>query len=63
MKNAERLNDLIENCKICGRETDNVFSILLEPVPICESCSCAIVLQHVRNLCERQQKEKRNETV
>ena len=45
-----------KKCKICGRETDNVFSILLEPIPICESCSCAIVLQHVCDLCERQQK-------
>ena len=40
----------MEKCKICGKETDIVFNMDLNPIPICNSCANSITIQHVMSL-------------
>lgn len=41
----------MRKCKICGIETEAIFGIKLQPVPICEYCSTTITMQQVTALC------------
>ena len=38
---------MLLKCKVCDKETENVFNVRLKPVAICEECANAIAMQQV----------------
>ena len=48
------------NCKICNKETDIIFNINLDPIPICNNCAIKITTQQLWNMFGSEFQVKQN---
>lgn len=43
-----------DECKLCGKVTENIFNIGFKGVPVCEGCANSIMLQQATWLVQNQ---------